>query len=53
MKKKLMYQKPEMDVIVLRRRQHLLAGSGGVTKGSRENYGDPKTETWGDTNEGN
>ena len=46
-----MYQKPEMDVIVLRRRQHLLAGSGGVTKGSRKNYGGPITENWDDTNE--
>lgn len=44
MKKKLKYQKPEMQVIEFPCRQQLLVGSG--TNGSRSPYGDPESWNW-------
>jgi len=47
--KKKDYQKPTMQVVMMKQQQQLLAGSG--VKSMRSGYGSAQEQTWGDEEE--
>ena len=42
------YARPEMKVVKLRHRCHILAGSGEGTQANRSGYGAANVQNWGD-----
>jgi len=43
---KKIYESPSMQVVILRARHHLLAGSPEGVKATKDNYGDAQEQTW-------